>query len=202
MQRPIPREVLVFPAIVLLPRAARAPALFFFINAEKPLQQSTLPRLLYKSSSLSARSVTRLLARVHITLGSSSHMRASNMSKICSLVLCCVALILAVDAVEYTNKYDNVDVDRILQNGRVLSNYIKCMLDEGNCTPDGREFKRILPDALASGCNKCNEKQKATADKVINHLMKRRPADWERLLKKYDPKGEFKKRFEAQGRKI
>nr|QGW50256.1 chemosensory protein 9 [Chouioia cunea] len=124
------------------------------------------------------------------------------MKQLCTLVFCCVALLLAVNAAEYNSKYDNVDVDRILQNGRVLTNYIKCMLDEGNCTPDGRELKKTLPDALATGCIKCNEKQKATADKIINHLMKRRPADWEKLLRKYDPKGEFKKRYEAQGRKI
>lgn len=63
------------------------------------------------------------------------------MKKVCTLVLCCAALLLAVDAVEYTSRYDGVDVDRILQNGRVLGNYIKCMLDEGSCTAEGRELK-------------------------------------------------------------
>jgi hypothetical protein len=41
----------------------------------------------------------------------------------------------------YTTKYDNVDVDSILSNNRILTNYIKCMLDEGPCTPEGRELK-------------------------------------------------------------
>jgi hypothetical protein len=41
----------------------------------------------------------------------------------------------------YTTKYDNVDVESILNNRRILTNYIKCMLDEGPCTPDGRELK-------------------------------------------------------------
>lgn len=59
-----------------------------------------------------------------------------------------------------------------------------------------------LPDALSTGCQKCNQKQKETADKVINHLMNKRPADWDRLVKKYDPKGEFKKRYEATGKKL
>lgn len=62
--------------------------------------------------------------------------------KVCAFVLCCAALLmLAVDAAEYTSRYDGVDVDRILQNGRVLGNYIKCMLDEGSCTAEGRELK-------------------------------------------------------------
>ncbi|OXU19343.1 hypothetical protein TSAR_003272 [Trichomalopsis sarcophagae] len=122
--------------------------------------------------------------------------------KVCTFVLCCAALLLAVNAAEYTSRYDGVDVDRILQNGRVLGNYIKCMLDEGSCTAEGRELKKTLPDALATGCQKCNQKQKETAEKVINHLMNKRPADWDRLIKKYDPKGEFKKRFEATGKKF
>lgn len=42
---------------------------------------------------------------------------------------------------QYTNKYDNVDVDKILTNTRVLTNYIKCMMEEGPCTPEGRELK-------------------------------------------------------------
>lgn len=54
-----------------------------------------------------------------------------------------------------------------------------------------------LPDALSSGCSKCNEKQRDVADKVINHLKSKRPRDWDRLIAKYDPQGEYKKRFEA-----
>ncbi|XP_034173650.1 chemosensory protein 6 [Osmia lignaria lignaria] len=97
---------------------------------------------------------------------------------------------------KYPSKYDDVDVDRILQNGRVLTNYIKCMLGEGPCTNEGRELKRTLPDALSTGCSKCNEKQKITAEKVINHLRIKRPTDWERLTARYDPNGEYMKRYE------
>lgn len=53
-----------------------------------------------------------------------------------------------------------------------------------------------LPDALSSGCTKCNPKQKDTAEKVMKHLMSKRPKDWERLTKKYDPEGLYKKRYE------
>lgn len=42
---------------------------------------------------------------------------------------------------KYTTKYDDINVDEILGNKRVLSNYIKCILDEGPCTPEGREFR-------------------------------------------------------------
>lgn len=107
-----------------------------------------------------------------------------------------LVVIVCVTADKYPSKYDDIDVDRILQNGRVLNNYIKCMLDEGPCTNEGRELKKTLPDALSTGCSKCNEKQKLTAEKVVNHLKTKRPRDWERLTAKYDPQGEYKKRYE------
>ncbi|XP_076751809.1 chemosensory protein 6 [Xylocopa sonorina] len=113
-----------------------------------------------------------------------------------SLLLFALVAIVCVTAEKYPTKYDDVDIERILQNGRVLTNYIKCMLDEGPCTNEGRELKKTLPDALSSGCSKCNEKQKITAEKVINHLRTKRPRDWERLSAKYDPNGEYKKRYE------
>lgn len=57
-------------------------------------------------------------------------------------------------------------------------------------------YTEILPDALATDCTKCNEKQKVTAEKVINHLKTKRSKDWDRLITKYDPRGEYKQRFE------
>nr|ALG36156.1 chemosensory protein 3 [Sclerodermus sp. MQW-2015] len=112
------------------------------------------------------------------------------------IIIFIAIIAVALAAEKYPSKYDDVDVDRILQNSRVLTNYIKCMLDEGSCTAEGRELKKTLPDALQSGCSKCNEKQKQTAEKVINHLRTKRPRDWDRLVAKYDPQGEYKKRYE------
>ncbi|XP_043477946.1 ejaculatory bulb-specific protein 3-like [Leptopilina heterotoma] len=111
-----------------------------------------------------------------------------------------IVLLLVVSMVfadtKYSSKYDNVDVDRILQNNRILSSYIKCILETGTCTPEGRELKRTLPDALITSCLKCNEKQKTTAEKVIKHLKTHRPSDWNSLLAKYDPKGQYRKNYE------
>lgn len=63
--------------------------------------------------------------------------------KLCILLLVLVAVVYA-KADKYVSKYDDVDIDRILQNSRVLTNYIKCVLDEGPCTTEGRELKSKL----------------------------------------------------------
>uniref|UniRef100_A0A8D9F7K2 Ejaculatory bulb-specific protein 3 n=1 Tax=Cacopsylla melanoneura TaxID=428564 RepID=A0A8D9F7K2_9HEMI len=113
-----------------------------------------------------------------------------------SLALFCVSIATGAPAeTTYTNKYDNFDVDKVLSNDRILTNYIKCLMDEGSCTNEGRELKKTIPDALAGGCSKCNEKQRQTSDKVINHVMSKRRTDWERLKKKYDPSGLYESKY-------
>lgn len=58
-------------------------------------------------------------------------------------VVLIASLIYFTSAAEekYTTKFDNFDVDKVLNNNRILTSYIKCLLDEGNCTNEGRELK-------------------------------------------------------------
>lgn len=41
----------------------------------------------------------------------------------------------------YETKYDNIDLDELLKNDRLRKNYVKCLLNEGPCTPDAQELK-------------------------------------------------------------
>lgn len=41
----------------------------------------------------------------------------------------------------YDNKFDNINVDEILGQERLLNNYIKCLEGLGPCTPDGKMLK-------------------------------------------------------------
>jgi len=113
-----------------------------------------------------------------------------------TLVVLAAVVAVATAANSYTNKFDSIDVDRILNNDRILTQYIRCLMDEGSCTNEGRELKRTLPDALRTGCSKCTDKQKAATDKVIKHVRKHKAREWERLVNKYDPKGEFRSKYE------
>lgn len=42
---------------------------------------------------------------------------------------------------EYTTKYDNVDLDAIIKNDRLLRSYIDCLLGTKKCNKDGEELK-------------------------------------------------------------
>lgn len=52
-----------------------------------------------------------------------------------------VELSSAGPVTKYTTKYDNIDIDQILSNDRLFTNYYNCLLDKGKCSPDGQELK-------------------------------------------------------------
>lgn len=53
-----------------------------------------------------------------------------------------VILLSFVNASEkYSDRTDNVDVDRILRNERLVKNYKDCLVDKGKCPKDAIELK-------------------------------------------------------------
>ncbi|VVC97651.1 unnamed protein product [Leptidea sinapis] len=131
-------------------------------------------------------------------------------------VVCLLALFVFAAARPdvYTDKYDNVDLDEILENKRLFTPYVKCILDQGKCSPDGKELKSHIKEALEQNCGKCTDKQKTgtrphikealeqncgkCTDKqktgtrrVIGHLINNESEYWKQLKAKYDPKNQF-----------
>ncbi|CAG4947250.1 unnamed protein product [Colias eurytheme] len=100
-------------------------------------------------------------------------------------------------AEHYTDRYDDMDVDEILQNRRLVTSYIKCVMDKGRCTPEGIEIKVHVKDAMQTGCEKCTDKQKKGARKVVKFIRENEKDAWKELLQKYDPKDEYKEIYEA-----
>lgn len=66
------------------------------------------------------------------------------------IVLCSVVVTSALAAEtrgkdnKYSNKYNDFDLDSVLNNERILKSYVKCLLGEGSCTKEGRELARKL----------------------------------------------------------
>ncbi|XP_073832697.1 antennal protein 10 isoform X2 [Musca autumnalis] len=98
----------------------------------------------------------------------------------------------------YDSRFDSIDIDEILQQERLLKNYVKCLEGTGPCSPDGKALKETLPDAIATNCEKCTQKQKESSDKVTRFLIDNRPEDWDRLEKIYDPEGTYRKGYQAE----
>ncbi|XP_072386791.1 ejaculatory bulb-specific protein 3-like [Diabrotica undecimpunctata] len=103
-----------------------------------------------------------------------------------------VLVIVGVSFCEkYSTKYDNVDLDEILKSDRLLNNYIACIMDRGSCTPDGKELKDNLADALQTNCSKCSEKQKNGSKKVIIFLAKNKKPMFDEVVAKWDPENKY-----------
>lgn len=60
------------------------------------------------------------------------------------VVLCLFVVLATVNAGptgQYTDRYDNINIDEILANERLFVPYVHCLLDKGRCTPEGKELK-------------------------------------------------------------
>ncbi|CAH0764478.1 unnamed protein product [Diatraea saccharalis] len=83
----------------------------------------------------------------------------------------------------YSTKYDGVDLNEVLSNDRLTTGYINCLLDNGPCSPEAKELKKNLPDAIQNDCMKCSSRQREGADQVLDFIIDHRPEDWEKLEK-------------------
>lgn len=52
-----------------------------------------------------------------------------------------IVAVLCESPPAYETKYDDINLDELLKNDRLRRNYVKCLLNEGPCTPDGQELK-------------------------------------------------------------
>jgi len=68
------------------------------------------------------------------------------MNKLLLAVAFCIATTMTIMVqaapAKYTTKYDNVNIDNILNNDRLVASYFKCLMETGKCTPEGEEIKR------------------------------------------------------------
>ncbi|XP_072390726.1 ejaculatory bulb-specific protein 3-like [Diabrotica undecimpunctata] len=113
-------------------------------------------------------------------------------------VICCfiaTSWSAVSEKAKYTTKYDNVNLEEIVHNDRLLKNYVDCLMEKGNCSPDGLELKKNMPDAIETDCSKCSEKQKEGSEYIIRYLIDNKPEYWNPLQEKYDPSGTYKQRY-------
>ncbi|XP_077258942.1 ejaculatory bulb-specific protein 3-like isoform X2 [Temnothorax americanus] len=117
---------------------------------------------------------------------------------ICLFAVISVVYVHADTSDEYTNKYDNIDVDQILSNNRLLKRYVDCMLDKPNvrCPAEAIELKKHITEALETECVKCSDHQKAVIKKVIKFLVLNKRDMWNELKAKYDSNGKYAKKYE------
>nr|APC94294.1 chemosensory protein 1 [Pyrrhalta aenescens] len=103
------------------------------------------------------------------------------------VVLGVIAVTARPEDDKYTTKYDNINIDELIQNDRLLRNYVDCLLGTKPCNKDGEELKKVLKDGLRTKCAKCNDTQKEAAKKLAIHLIKNKKPWFDELTPVYDP---------------
>ncbi|XP_018562997.1 ejaculatory bulb-specific protein 3-like [Anoplophora glabripennis] len=133
------------------------------------------------------------------------------MKVFCQIVLSAIALLVLVSIEErsvsaaalsrtkreekYITRYDNFDVAGVLASKRLVRVYLNCLLETGPCTPEGRELKKYVPDAIATECIKCSPIQRKQAGIVLSHILLNYRDDFNKLSQKYDPEGKARKMY-------
>ncbi|XP_045521962.1 allergen Tha p 1-like isoform X2 [Pieris brassicae] len=118
------------------------------------------------------------------------------------ICVCLFAFVALAVAEKYTDRYDNINLDDVLSNRRLLVPYLKCILDEGKCSADGKELKAHIKEALENDCGKCTEPQKKGTQLVITHLVQHEDEFWKQLVAKYDPSKNYVTKYEKQLKSI
>ncbi|XP_047031339.1 ejaculatory bulb-specific protein 3-like isoform X2 [Helicoverpa zea] len=103
------------------------------------------------------------------------------------LICLCVLTVVVTCHSQAPNRYENFNADAIIQNDRILLAYYKCVMDKGPCTRDGKNFKRVLPETLATACGRCNPKQKTIVRKLLLGIRSKSEPRFLELLDKYNP---------------
>ncbi|XP_063387291.1 allergen Tha p 1-like [Cydia fagiglandana] len=110
------------------------------------------------------------------------------------LIACLIAYVAA--ETKYDSSHDDIDLTEVLGNERLLVGYTNCLVDKGPCTPEVKQLKDKLPEALATRCAKCTDKQKSVGKQLVKELKEKHPDLWKQLVSKYDPNGKYHKSFE------
>nr|WPO56429.1 chemosensory protein [Leucinodes orbonalis] len=113
-----------------------------------------------------------------------------------TVLVALIAMASAAPAEKYDDTYDGTNVEEIINNRRLLLPYIKCALDQGKCSADGKKLKVHIKDALATDCEKCTEVQKKNNKLVFKHLINKEKDYWKELVAKYDPERQYAPKFE------
>nr|ATI99850.1 chemosensory protein 11 [Oedaleus asiaticus] len=127
-------------------------------------------------------------------------MKASALLLLLLLTAACV--VAAAPEEKYQSPYEGTDVDAILQDDAKVQAILKCLLSDADdvCSKEDKQSKDMLPEALATQCAKCTEKQKHGMARFFAHVSQKFPDLFKQLAAKYDPTGENLAKFSAARR--
>ncbi|CAG9795807.1 unnamed protein product [Diatraea saccharalis] len=113
-------------------------------------------------------------------------------------VIFVVMAALAPFVLSYDEKYDKIDVDKILGDEALFNAYLDCLLDKGPCNQENAaDFRKLLPEVIATACGKCTPIQRQGVRKTVKAITQKKPEQFKEFIAKYDPTHEHEAAFSA-----
>ncbi|KYN04073.1 PREDICTED: ejaculatory bulb-specific protein 3-like [Cyphomyrmex costatus] len=101
---------------------------------------------------------------------------------IIAIALVCV---FAAEKELYSDRYDDINIEDILANEKLRTQYYNCLAGIARCkTADAKFFSDVIGEALQTQCRKCTEKQKNLLDTLVDWYTKNKPEDWETFIRR------------------
>ncbi|XP_011168346.1 putative odorant-binding protein A10 [Solenopsis invicta] len=108
----------------------------------------------------------------------------ARLSFIVTIIAVALACVLAEEEL-YSNRYDDIDIDRILENKKLRLQYYNCFMDTEPCrTADAKFFHEVISEAMQTQCRRCTEKQKVLLNRMADWYTQNAPEQWEAFIRK------------------
>ncbi|XP_049762369.1 uncharacterized protein LOC126088283 [Schistocerca cancellata] len=121
----------------------------------------------------------------------------SSMNRHVALLLCASLALVAAAEEKYRPTFDSLDLKEVLSDETRVQDAMRCLLEEGDsaCRPAAKALKEVLPEIVRTDCAKCTETQHKKIGGFFGEISRRHPDLMKKLLDKYDPSGEYRKKY-------
>ncbi|XP_049762370.1 allergen Tha p 1-like [Schistocerca cancellata] len=119
------------------------------------------------------------------------------MNRHVALLLCASLVLNAAAEEKYRPTFDSLDLKEVLSDETRVQDAMRCLLEEGDsaCRPAAKALKEVLPEIVRTDCAKCTETQHKKIGGFFGEISRRHPDLMKKLLDKYDPSGEYRKKY-------
>ncbi|XP_045777525.1 allergen Tha p 1-like isoform X2 [Maniola jurtina] len=103
---------------------------------------------------------------------------------------------LAAAEIEYYVADDTLDINEIVSEVSRMKSFVDCYLDREPCFEPAATYKLLIPEALATKCERCTDKLKHLARGFLEALKAVLPEEYRAFRLKYDPEDRYFDDFE------
>ncbi|KYN34954.1 Ejaculatory bulb-specific protein 3 [Trachymyrmex septentrionalis] len=109
----------------------------------------------------------------------------SQLSRIVLIIAMYVVMCVLAEEERYSDQYDHVDIQAIIQNKELRKEYYNCFMEIAPCkSPEQQNLTDMFSEAFQTKCRKCTKKQIENLDMVTNWFVTNEPETWKLIVAK------------------